>query len=193
MAKSYSYQNSKVSAGLHEPIYTNLFEVSITPPPLLTSDEAWGDTNRELLLEEIISINGLDVDKLPALETQKFKGVTRKFIGVVPGETTVLISFTLNMNLNENNQNYVYNMLRKWSDLCYDPLTGVQTLKKDYTSQSGLTVTGFNKVRDVFRKWEIKNIFPAEPIPAWDFNYEQNTPMQTTFKFHGDYFGNQYK
>lgn len=192
MPKLQHFRNSKVARNLYEPIYQNLFEVIITPPTIIENDPEWGSVNRELILEQVTNINGLDVDKIPGLVTQKFKGTERKFIGVVPDSTTVNITMTFEMNLNDNNQNFVYNALRKWSDLCYDPLTGAQTLKKDYTSKVGMSITAFNKEASVHRKWEIKNIFPSVPIPQFDFAYDQNNPLQLTISFHGDYFGNQY-
>ena len=176
-----------------EPLYSNLFEVIITPPAIIENDEEWGTTNRELILEQVTSINGLTVDKIPDLVTQKFKGTERKFIGVVPGSTSVSPTINFEMNLNDNNQNFTYNALRKWSDLCYDPLTGAQTLKRDYCSTVGMSITAFNKEFDIYRKWEIKNIFPAAPIPEFSFDYSNNEPLRINLQFHGDYFGNQYK
>lgn len=192
MAKRQHFTNSKVGTNLFEPIYGNLFEVTITPPDILAQDPDWG-AGRELIIEEIKSINGLTVDKIPTIVTQKFKGTDRNFIGVIPDTTSVKPTIEFEMNLNNENQNFLYKALRKWSDLCYNPLTGAQTLKKDYVSQTGMTIVAFNKEFDVHRKWEIKNIFPALPIKDFDFNYETNTPLTMQMQFVGDYFGNAYK
>lgn len=192
MAKRQHFTNSKVGMELFEPIYKNLFEVTIIPPDALLNDDDWGP-GRELIIEEVKSVTGLDVDKIPEVVKQKFKGTERAFTGVIPSSTTVTPSITFEMNLNNENQNFLYKALRKWSDLCYDPLTGAQTLKRDYVSQTGMTVVSFNKEFDVHRKWEIKNIFPAKAIGAFDFDYDSNTPLTISMDWIGDYFGNAYK
>lgn len=187
MAKQHHFTNSKVSSNLFEPLYSNLFEVTITPPEILTNSPEWG-SQRELVLEEVKSVSGLDVDKLPEIVRQQFKGTQRGFIGVNPQDTAIEVSMGFEMNLNETNQNFVYNALRAWSDLCYNPLTGSQTLKKDYTSKVGMTIVAFNKNREVYRKYEIKNIFPSRPIPAFPFDYNNNQPLTLEIGWFGDYF-----
>lgn len=192
MAKQHHFTNSKVSANLYEPLYPNLFEVTITPPTILANSAEWG-SQREIVLEEIKSVSGLEIDKLPAIVRQQFKGTQRGFIGVNPDDTTIEVSFSMEMNLNDTNQNFVYNAMRVWSDLCYNPTNGSQTLKKDYVSQVGMTVLAFNKNREVYRKYEIKNIFPSRPIPALSFDYTNNQPFMLEMSFFGDYFTQAYK
>jgi hypothetical protein len=192
MAKRQHFTNSKVGVSNLEPLYDNLFEVVITPPDIIANNPEWSGVGRELLLENITAIRGLDVDKLPNIVTQNFKGSQRNFIANNPDDTTVTVSIDWELNLNEANQNFVYNALRSWSDLLYDPLTAARSLKAEYVSPAGLSVTNFHRKEVVNRKIEIKNIFVAEPIPAFDKNYGTGDLETLTISFIGDYFNNAY-
>lgn len=185
MAKLFNFNNSKAGVNNYEPIYKNLFEVQITPPDIISNSDVWG-AGRTLITDSINSIDGLDVDKFPELVAQKFKGSTRKFAGITPTETTVNVTINFTLNLNENNQNYIYNALRLWSDLIYDPTSGATTLKDTYTSKAGITVIAYNRIRQPFRKVEIKNVFISAPIPAMSFSYNENTILDLSISFHGD-------
>lgn len=175
-----------------EPVYSALFDVILTPPDAITNETEWS-SGKELLLENILSIKGLDVDIAPENTTQEFKGATRNFAGVIPNDTSVKFSITFALNLNDANQNYIYNAMRKWGDLIYDPLTATQTLKKTYVSPAGLSMTAFNKIYEVHRKIEIKNIYLAGPLPTYDKDYSNKTALEEmTVEFIGDYFNNAY-
>lgn len=192
MAKQYHYTNSKASMNLYEFVYKDLFDVQITPPEAIANTDEWG-VNRILTLDAIQSISGLDVDKHPGVATQSFKGTQRKGVGVIPDDTTLTLKVVFALNLNETNQLYTYRALRAWSDLIYDPLTGAQTLMNTYISKPGITVTAYNKLREVFRKYEIKNVFIGSTIPAMDFDYKSDDVLELSVDFIGNYFTQAYK
>ena len=52
MAGLPHYRNSKAAVNKYEPVYTNLFEVTILPPP--------GVSGGDILLEHVRSIGGLN-------------------------------------------------------------------------------------------------------------------------------------
>jgi hypothetical protein len=192
MAKRQHFLNSKVATLNMEPVYSDLFDVIITPPDLIAANPEWSGIGKEILLEEVTGITGLNVDLMPSNVTQKFRGTDRNFIAVVPDGTSVSFSISFELNLNEANENFVYNAFRKWSDLQYDPLTGAQLLKRDYVSPAGVSMTAFNKLFDVHRKIEVKNVFLDGPIDAFDKDFGGNTIEKLTMNFIGDYFNNAY-
>mgnify|MGYP001145670903 CR=1 FL=1 len=179
------YKNSKAAMNLYEPVYLNLFEVTIVPPKAVSS---WG----ELVIENIRSIKGLEVDKVPdAAVEQIYKGAKRRFAASLPDSTTVDISITFEVNLNENNSMYVYKALKEWCDLIFDPLTGAMTLKKDYVG-GPLTVSIYNRVGDIFRQMVFPNVWPKSNIPPLDLDYSDGKAIYTIndFQFAADYWEN---
>ena len=76
------------------------------------------------------------------------------------------------INLNEDNNMYVYNTLRAWADLIYDPLNGRQGLKKDYVGE--IYVGVFNKAGQIYREFRFKPAYLEAPINAMDLSYADN-------------------
>lgn len=135
----------------YEPIYLNQFEVIITPPTIITQ-------NVNLLVEQVKSIEGLP--ELTPTDTVKqyFKFASRAYGSAKPAQTDAQLHIEFEVNLNENNDAYVYNIIRKWADLVYNPLTGRQGLKADYVGE--IYVAQTDKNGDIFREWRFKPAFP---------------------------------
>ena len=163
MAQLPSYRTSKASMRNYEPVYKNLFEVVLTPPP--------GVSGAPMLMEHITKIGGLEVDKAPAAVEQAYQFIKRSFAASVVEKSNMDITLDFTLNLNDSNQMYIYNTLRQWADIIYDPLTGRRGLKKDYANAS-LVVTFFNKAGDIYRTLTFPNVFPVTPLPNFDFGYE---------------------
>lgn len=192
MAKRHHFTNSKVGTANFDPVYNNLFDVIITPPDIITGNPEWSGVGKELLLEEITSITGLNVDLLPSVLTQNFKGTQRNFMANNPSKTTVEFTIEFELNLNEAHQNFVYNAIRSWSDLQYDPLTATRTLKSKYVSPAGTSITMFDREDNIYRKIEIKNTFLSQPIKAFDKIFGEGSLEKLSMSFIGDYFNNAY-
>ena len=89
----------------------------------------------------------------------------------MPGQTFVDLTLNFTLNLNDANENYMYNTFRNWYKLIYDPLTGEMGLKKDYVGS--MIVVQFNRAGDIFRKITLKDVFPtAQPDFVDELNYE---------------------
>jgi hypothetical protein len=192
--KTSHFKNSVVSMENMEPLYKHLFEVIITPPTALENSVNWlSNSGQALVLEQVTKIDGLDVDKIPATVNQKYKGATRVFAGTVPDDTSVEFTIEFNLNLNDANQNFVYNALREWSDLIFNPLTATQTLKNTYISPAGCSISMFNKIGEVYRKVDVLNIQPSKGLGSISKIYGDNTVENLTMTFKGDYFDNTFK
>jgi len=174
MKKLSHFNNSKASTGAYEVIRKNLYEVIFTPPVSVQG--------KEMLLEHVISVTGLDIDKTPGVIVQQYQSSQRRYGASAPETTTVDIVVKFTVNLNEQNQMYVYNTLRSWRDLVYDPLTGATGLKKDYVGNMIINI--FDPVGNVFRKVDCKFVFPMTNLPAMDLDSTQLTEvyeMEVTF------------
>jgi hypothetical protein len=172
------YTQSVASVQKYEPIYPNLFEVTVFTP--FTSNTA-------LTLEHVRSIGGLN-NINPSIDPveQKYKFATRSFAGM-PGSTSADIAIKFSLNLNNANENYIYNTMRNWYKLTYDPLTGEMGIKKDYTGS--MIIIQYNRKGDIFRKITIKDAFPTgQPVFLDELAYETNDPAELEMTFRTDHW-----
>jgi hypothetical protein len=172
------FTQARASTQRYEPIQPNLFEVTVFTP-------SGDDTG--LILEHVRTIGGLNnlnpaVDKV----SQKYKFADRSYAGM-PAETTMTIPITFTLNLNEANENYIYNTFRNWYKLIYDPLTGEMSLKKDYIGS--LIIVEYNRAGDIFRKITCKDVFPTgQPDFTDELNYDTPDPVELTMTFQCDHW-----
>jgi hypothetical protein len=175
MAGLPHWNNAQAARNYYEPVFQNQFEVIITPPATITQ-------NVDLLVEHVLSVDGLPEFLTHGTVEQHYKFAKRVYADGVPDNTITELTFKFEVNLNEDNNMYVYNTLRAWGDLIYDPLTGRQGLKKDYVGE--IYVAIFNKAQDIFREWRFKPVFLKKPLTPLKLDYNQGKQvyqMDATF------------
>ena len=183
------FRTSRVSMEKYEPVYLNLFTVEIELPSKLAVSEA----DRNLFLEGIKTVKGLQTDAIPTAIQQQYKFADRSFAGSGPNETFINVSFDMEVNLRGSAAGqpdmYAVKILRAWCDLIYDPLTGRQGLKVDYTAPS-MTITLHDKANNPFWQWTLYNVFPTKGIQVPDFDYNQKTDVYKIqgFELRADYW-----
>lgn len=162
------FRNSRAAQDRFEPLYLNLFTVEITLPVGVGSDEE----NKNLLLENIISVSGLESNSFPTSQQNQFyKWAERRFAGAKPEKTTMDVAINFEVNLNDNHSAYVLKTLRKWNDLVYDPLTGRTGLKTDYTAPNAL-ITMYDRAANPYWQWRLYYVFPITPLPPPELGYQ---------------------
>jgi hypothetical protein len=187
MAGLPHFNSSKAAVQLYEPVYLNQFEVIIQPPTAVSNP--MGNSGRTLLVENVLSITGLAVDKNPGFAEQRYKFSRRRYAAAAVDDTGVKIRIDFETNLDDNNSNYVFKTMRQWSDLIYNPLTGATGIKTNYAGGTYILVSIFNKQGDVFRRVKLVNCFPTDPIKALDLDYTNGTtPYKISMSFRADYF-----
>ena len=175
MAGLPHFTNSKAAINNYEPVYLNQFEVIINPPAGIVS-AATTFNGEGILSQQVKSITGLAVDIAPsATVEQNYKFATRRYAGGEPSTSDMALSMEFEVNLNDQNSMTVYKILRQWSDLIYNPLTGAMGLKRDYVGSVLISV--FNKQGDVFRRIRIPSCFISEPINSMDLDYDQGNSI----------------
>ena len=180
MAGLPHYRNSKAAMAQYEPVYMAQFEVTLQPPAAVTG---W-----TLVMENVLKVGGVDVNRLPAVVEQKYKSAKRSFAGGMNDNTTVDITLDFEVNLDDNNSAYVYKALRKWCDLIYDPLTGRMGLKRDYTG-GPMIINYFNKAGDIYRQVRFASVFPTTPLPKIDSDFNNNDVYRLAgFTLRADYW-----
>lgn len=177
MAGLPHWDNSQAARNYYEPIFLNQFEVIITPPSAITD-------NVDLLVEQVLSVKGLPEFFTAADTTQNYKFAKRAFAKATPNDTLSRLTIEFEVNLNESNNMYVYNTLRGWSDLIYDPLTGRQGLKKDYVGE--IYVAVFNKAGDIFRDFKFQPAFISKPFNEMTLDYTTDNIHKMTVEFVAD-------
>jgi hypothetical protein len=167
------WDNSQAATNYWEPVFQNQFNVIITPPAVVTEGV-------DLLVEQVLKVTGLP-EFLTGTTTQNYKFAKRAYANAAPETTLTNLDISFEVNLNDDNNMYVYNTLRAWSDLIYDPLTGRQGLKKDYVGQIAIDI--FNKAGDVFREFKFPVAFIREPFNKMTLDYTTNEIYRLDAKF----------
>jgi hypothetical protein len=163
MAGLPHFKNSTAGPGRFEPIYLNQFEVIVTPPPAVSQYIGF---NNNLVLEHVKKVGPLPENAGNAggtLITQRYKFSERAYAASRPQSTLAKFTIELELNLNDDNDNYIYNAFRAWANLIFDPMTGAQGLKKDYAGTTAnpavVQVTQFNRTGLIFREFVFSPVF----------------------------------
>ena len=155
------YRNSSAATNMWEVVSPALFEVDIIFPNALRSDST---IKPYLMFEHVRSISGLDgLTPTVSNVVQKYKFAERHYAAAGPDKTSLELQITYTLNLNDAHQNYIYNMLRKWYNLIYNPQNGQMLTKKQYADGSRLFITEHDRSGDVWRKITCFNFFPSTP------------------------------
>lgn len=191
MAGLPHFKNSTAGPGRYEPIYLNQFEVIITPPPAVSTKI--GFTNN-LTLEHVNKVGPLPELSGNAggqLQTQRYKFSERAYSASRPQTTLAKFTIEFSLNLNDDNDNYIYNAFRSWADLIFNPMTGAQGLKRDYAGTSDnpsiVQVTIFNKAGLIFREFVFNPVFlDAAKLNEWQMSYAEEGIATLTVPFVAD-------
>lgn len=170
-------RNSEAGANMYEPVIPSQFMVYLVPPT--------GVTGNTILTQHAKNISGLFIEKSgESTVTQTYQMATRTYDSNEK-ETTYDIDITFSMNLNDANQNYVYNTIRDWQRKRWNPLTGERGLKKDYTG----SLTGEKYRRDgaIFWRRTAYQVFPKSNIPDLIGDYSAHDPQEIEITFVADY------
>jgi len=186
MAGLPHFTNSAAGIKNFEPVYLNQFEVIINPPAaiVLANTTFHGET---ILAQQVKSITGLNVDiNTNGTVDQHYKFATRRYSGGEPQTSDMRLTMEFEVNLDNKNSMTVYKILRQWSDLIYNPLTGAMGIKNDYVGSMSISI--FNKNGNVFRRIRIPSCFISEAINAMELDYENPSIYTITTQWVCDYW-----
>jgi hypothetical protein len=186
MAGLPHFTNSRAAINNFEPVFLNQFEVLINTPAGIV-DATTTFKGETVLTQQVKSITGLAVDILPASNVeQNYKFATRRYAGGEPSTSDMTLTMEFEVNLNDVNSMTTYKILRQWSDLIYNPLTGAMGLKSDYVGSMVISV--FNKRGDVFRRIRIPSCFLSEAINPMELDYENPAIYTVSTSWICDYW-----
>lgn len=172
------YNNSQAAANMWEIVSPALFEVDFTFPAVIRGDVA---NNPILMFEHVRSITGLDgVTPTVGNVVQKYKYAERHYAAAGPDKTSLELTVTFTMNLNDSTQNYIYNMLHKWYNLVYNPQNGQMLTKKEYAGGSIMCITEHDRSGEIWRIIHCFDFFPSTPPTGLnDDNYDSTGDAKT--------------
>ena len=170
------FRSSRVSQELWEPVYQNLFTVEIQLPEKLNVSEE----DKNLLLEGVQKVEGLDTNKVPGVTGQHYKMSDRSFANSGTENTYIDIKLDFEINVRGSKEGapsmYTLKILRAWDDLVWDPLTGRQGLKVDYVAPQ-MTITMHDKAGQPFWQWICYHVFPTTSLTAPAPDYSQKNAL----------------
>ncbi len=188
MAGLPHFKNSTAGPAKYEPLYLNQFEVIITPPPAVAGKIGFGNN---LMLEHVLNVKNLPEysGSGSAVVLQNYKFSQRAYAPAKPAQTYHQFTIDFEVNLNNNNDMYIYNALRAWSDLIYDPLTGRQGLKATY-AEATIQVTQFNRTGVIYRDFVFGPVFIGpQKMTETALDYTQDNQIyKLTAQFTADMY-----
>ena len=171
------YKNSDAATHMWEVVSPALFEVYLTFPRILQGKIS----NPDLMVQHVRSISGLD-GLTPTITNvvQKYKYAERHYAAAGPEKTSLELTITYTLNLNDAHENYIYNMLRKWYDLVYNPQNGQTLVKKDYAGGSIMKIYEHDRNGAIWRKVTCLDFFPSTPPTGLnEDNYDSTGDAKT--------------
>ena len=183
------YNNSRISMGMDEPVYLNLWTVEIQLPDSVGADAE--STN--LLLEGIQKVDGLDTNKVPGANTlQHYKSSDRRFADAGVENTYIDVKMDFEINLQRNGKTPTLQqlkVLKKWCDMVYDPLTGRMGLKVDYVAPQ-VCITLHDKAYNTFWSWTLFDVWPTTnlTVPVLDYTQKNAIYKITDFTIACDHW-----
>ena len=188
------FKTSRVSMEMYEPVYLNLFSVEFQLPKGLTGTGGISDNDKNLLLEGVQNVKGLDTNKNPGVANlQHYKFADRSFAASGTDQTFIDVTMDFEINVRGSAAGapdmYTLKILRRWNDLVWDPLTGRQGLKVNYVAPT-VTVTMHDKANQPFWQWTLYNVFPTKSLPTPELDYSKKTDLYkvTGYTLRCDYW-----
>ena len=179
-------KNSKAGINRQEPLFKQLFEVYFSIPEPLVAEIGAEDVN--VLTEQVKGVSGLDtLTKSPGMVEQTYMGATRSYLGAGLDSTAHDISITIQLNLRNATDNYIFKLFKKWNKLGYNMETGDRSLKDEYVADF-LRVVQFNKRGDIYRDITYHDIMLMEVTGMDGGEYGNATDIyELNIKFRSDW------
>jgi hypothetical protein len=177
------------AAKAQEPVYLNLFEISFALPIIVRTRYDAGDppASRGILLQQATKIT---FDVTPAIESkeQRFKYSTRAFMST-PSKTTIDLSMSFQVNVNDKGSMETWNILKAWYDLVWNSQNGYLHYKSDIVGT--IIVNQHDKKGVVLRRITFQNCqIKSITSPALDWSQGELWAFDTTFV--ADYWIDEY-
>lgn len=168
----------------NEPIYKNLFELTIDLPAIVRTPNSV-----RVLLENATNIDLNVTNKKLTVSNQRFKYSTRAFVQT-PNETDVEFDISFNINQNDKKVIETWQHLKNWYDLIWNSQTGELHYKADYIGQ--ITAQIHDRTGEVIRRVDFVDAY-VTGITGFNMTWDNGAIIQSVqAKFIADYFNDTY-
>lgn len=174
--------NTKAGNNKWDPMHKAIFEVYFTLPEAISStfksDEA-------ILTEQVTKVTGLDqLNRVVEAGQQKFLGVDVSYLNPTLANTYGEITITLNLNLRNATDAYVFKIFKAWGKLGYDLADGTRTLMAQYCADN-MRIAEANRNGAIWRAVVMHKILLTKISGLDDLDYTANDArtLECTFRF----------
>jgi len=170
-------RESKAGANMFEPVIPSQFHVYLIPPA--------GVANAPILTEHVKNITGMFIENGGESSVEQYYQTAKRSYDSNEKETVYNITITFTLNLDDANQNYVYEILKAWSRKKYNPMTGERGLKKDYVG----SIVGIKYNRDGSIFWErtAHQAYINSNLSDLQGDYGSHEPQELEVTFRADF------
>ncbi len=168
-----------------EPLYSNLFEVTFSFPPILGLSP---DDEQTMM----INARNINLNLTPELDVQDqyFKYSGRLYLNTKQDNSVIKdLSIDFNINVDDRFSIRTWNYLKKWYDLGWNSQTGELHYKREMLGQIVAHIHDRQGV--VVRRVEFRNVQLVH-VKEMDFGWEKQELMDGNVKFIADYWVDQY-
>ena len=167
----------------YDPNNSSIFEVIIELPDVLKNQ-----LNADLLTQQVTKVDGLDsLQKDAGTGTQKFWGADVSFKNPIIENTRAEFSIEFNLNLTNENDNFVLRVFKLWKNLNYNLATGERTVKANYVSDN-IRINEANRDGTIWRSVLFHDILLDSITGIDTLDYSDNEARKLTVKFISDYW-----
>lgn len=171
--------------GNFEPIYKNLYEVSIVIPTALQSLHP---DATHFLLENTTSAKFPTYPELEIKE-QRFKYSTRAFLGM-PTKTHAEFDIKFNLNQNDAFQVFCFRIIKDWYDLGWNNEDGSLHYKRNMLGT--ITIDAHDREGHIIRR-VVYNQCQMQGFTGWeDMDWSSSDLQEMTVKWVSDYYQDFY-
>jgi hypothetical protein len=174
------FRHSAAGVNNWEPIFLNQFDVIISPPRAITGSGYYVD----ILTEQVKAVTGIPEMLPTGVIEQKYMWATRSYSKPTPETSVANLEISFEVNLNNRNSMYVYEMMREWAEVQFNPRLSLHGTKSDYGGE--MTIIMYNKAHRLFRQFNFKGVFLYEPFNPMDLDYLSDSIYVMTVKFRSD-------
>lgn len=170
-------KNSEAGRKNWESHVDSLFKVTFIPPA--------GVTNYEILTEQVVSVTGWKVPGPEAVQQQFMQA--KKNSASTEVDQTQNLTFTFELNLNDQYQNYVYNTIMDWRKKVFNPATGEYGMQKDY--KGTIIIESFAANGKIYWTRKLVNAWPSGELNTIGQNdYNSAEPVKLEQAITADYY-----
>lgn len=182
-----------------DPMLSAVFEVRFSLPEMVNDAIAMNlglespDYHNETLLltEQVTNVSGLDaLQKTVQAGSQKFLGVDVSFLNPALDNTYAEFTIDFNLNLRNVTDAYTLKLIKLWSKLGYDMITGTRTIKRDYVAPY-VQVIEANRNGVIWRIATFKDVLLTNVTGLDTLDYTANEARKLQCTFRSDYWDEQ--